>query len=62
MPTADPFWGPLRAFADPRDDIPRDEDHLEMLYLLHIFEYMNGRPWYEVNPVIPTLPKFNAGR
>jgi hypothetical protein len=33
-----------------------------MLYLLHIFEYMNGRPWYEVNPVIPTLPKFHAGR
>lgn len=58
----DRFWEPLRAFAVPRDDIPRDEDHLEMLLLLHIFEYMNGRPWYEVNPVLPTLPKYGAGR
>jgi hypothetical protein len=29
-----------------------------MLFLLHVFEYINGRPWYEVNPVIRTLPRF----
>jgi hypothetical protein len=29
-----------------------------MLFYLHVFEYMNGEPWYEVNPVIRDLPKF----
>ncbi len=49
-------------FAAPCDDIPKDPAHQEMLYLLHIFEYMNGRPWYEVNPVFRTLPTYGAGR
>lgn len=31
-----------------------------MLFLLHIFEYMNGEPWYEVNPVVRTLHKFQV--
>jgi hypothetical protein len=56
----DRFWPKLRKFAEPQEDIPKDEDHQEMLFLLHVFEYMNGQPWYEVNPVIRTLPKFRA--
>lgn len=51
-------WDALRTFATPRDDIPKDEIHQEMLYLLHVYEYMNGEPWYEVNPVVRILPKF----
>jgi hypothetical protein len=56
----DEFWPKLRQFAVPRDDIPKDEMHREMLFLLHIFEYENGQPWYEVNPVLRTLAKFNG--
>ena len=54
----DEAWPLLREFKEPRYDIPKDELHQQMLFLLHIFEYMNDRPWYEVNPVIRTLPKF----
>ncbi|MFH0981097.1 MAG: hypothetical protein V2A79_06130 [Planctomycetota bacterium] len=56
----DAFWPKIRRFATPCEDIPKDEDHQRMLLLLHVFEYMNGRPWYEVNPVLRTLPKFDA--
>lgn len=54
----DRFWPKLRAFDQPQDDIPTDDDHQQMLLLLHIFEYMNDRPWWEVNPVLRTLEKF----
>ena len=56
----DEFWPHLRKFEIPQDDIPTDAMHQEMLLLLHIFEYMNGRPWYEVNPVLRTLHKYRA--
>lgn len=56
----DEFWPKLRKFADPHDDIPKDDDHQQMLLLLHVFEYMNGHPWYEVNPVLRTLAKFRV--
>lgn len=56
----DEFWPHLREFDAPRGDIPKDETHQQMLFLLHVFEYMNGEPWYEVNPVLRTLPKFRA--
>lgn len=54
----DEFWTPLRKFAAPQDYIPKDDPHQQMLFYLHVFEYMNGEPWYEVNPVIRELPKF----
>jgi hypothetical protein len=54
----DEFWPHLRRFDSPQEDIPKDEIHQQMLFLLHVFEYMNGEPWYEVNPVLRTLPKF----
>ena len=54
----DEYWPKLRAFGTPRNDIPKDEAHQKMLLLLHLFEYMNGSPWYEVNPVIRTLARF----
>ncbi len=57
----DRFWDQLRKFATPQDDIPKDDDHQQMLLLLHVFEYMNGAPWYEVNPVIRELERFKAG-
>jgi hypothetical protein len=56
----DQFWERLRNFAGPNEDIPKDESHQEMLFLLHIFEYLNGRPWYEVNPVLRTLERFRS--
>ncbi|MFM9960091.1 MAG: hypothetical protein ACKV2Q_02580 [Planctomycetaceae bacterium] len=54
----DDFWPKLRQFELPQEEIPRDEMHQKMLYFLHVFEYQNGRPWYEVNPVIRTLERF----
>ncbi len=54
----DEFWPLLRKFATPQAYIPKDELHQQMLFYLHVFEYMNGEPWYEVNPVIRDLPKF----
>lgn len=54
----DGFWPLLRRFSRPQTDIPKDPDHQQMLFLLHVFEYMNGEPWYEVNPVLRTLAKF----
>ena len=35
-------------------------DGATMLFLLHIFEYSDGRPWYEVNPVLRTLERFSG--
>jgi hypothetical protein len=54
------YWAKLAAFKEPRGEIPKDEAHQQMLFLLHVFEYMNGYPWYEVNPVIRTLPRFKS--
>ncbi len=58
----DEAWPKLTAFAEPADDIPKDDLHQQMLFLLYVFEYMNGAPWYEVNPVLRTLPKFERSR
>ena len=55
----DDYWPKLRAFGTPQNDIPKDEAHQKMLLLLHVFEYMNRAPWYEVNPVIRTLARFH---
>jgi hypothetical protein len=54
----DAFWPLLRKFKAPQAYICKDEPHQQMLFYLHVFEYMNGEPWYEVNPVIRDLPKF----
>ena len=54
----DDYWSKLRRVDEPQDSISRDTDHQEMLFNLHIFEYMNHRPWYEVNPVIRGKPRF----
>jgi hypothetical protein len=58
----DDYWPRLRVFRTPRSKIPMDETHQKMLHLLHVFEYMNGSPWYEVNPVIRALPRFDSDR
>ena len=55
----DDFWPKLREFESPKSYIPKDELHQQMLFFLHVFEYMNGEPWYEVNPVIRDLHKFH---
>jgi hypothetical protein len=54
----DTFWTELRRFVTPQDELPKDAEHQEMLLLLYLFEYMNGQPWYEVNPVLASLPRF----
>jgi len=56
----DGFWEKLRAFDKPQETLPKDPDHLQMLLLLHLFEYMNDQPWWEVNPVLRTLPRFRG--
>ena len=54
----DEYWEGLRKCDSPQRDIPRDENHLEMLFYLYLHQYQNGEAWYEVNPVIRTLRKF----
>lgn len=54
----DDFWPLLRHFKAPQTYIPKDEKHQQMLFYLHVFEYMNGEPWYEVDPVIRDLHKY----
>lgn len=54
----DEAWEALRKFAQPQRDIPKDDLHQQMLFLLFVFEYMNGEMWYEVNPVLRTLERF----
>lgn len=56
----DDAWPALRPFDTPQRDIPKDELHKQMLFLLYVFEYMNGEMWYEVNPVLRTVPRFNG--
>jgi hypothetical protein len=56
----DHFWPKLHAFDEPQYEIPKDDDHQQMLLLLHVFEYMNDRPWWEVNPVLRTLERFHG--
>lgn len=55
----DDAWLALRKFAEPSEVIPKDDLHQEMLFLLYVFEYMNGDLWYEVNPVFRTLDRFH---
>lgn len=54
----DDAWEVLPGFDTPRRDIPKDDLHQLMLFLLFVFEYMNGEIWYEVNPVLRTLERF----
>ena len=58
----DEAWPKLANLDAPRDDIPKDDLHQQMLFLLYVFEYMNGAPWYEVNPVFRTLHRFARAR
>lgn len=54
----DEFWDSLKKFDEPQESIAKDDAHQQMLFLLHVFEYMNGEPWYEVNPVLRTTSRF----
>jgi hypothetical protein len=54
----DEAWGKLGPFDKPRDEMPKDDLHQQMLYYLWVFEYMNGKPWWEVNPVLRTLDRY----
>lgn len=54
----DEYWEKLKKYGEPQTDIDKDQDHDRMLFYLWILEYMNATPWYEVNPVIRTLHRF----
>lgn len=54
----DAAWNVLPKFDEPQRDIPKDDLHQQMLFLLFVFEYMNGELWYEVNPALRTLERF----
>ncbi|HAS87373.1 MAG TPA: hypothetical protein DCS31_11385 [Candidatus Competibacteraceae bacterium] len=56
----DAAWEPLKAFKEPQRDMLKDEIHQQMLFLLFVFEYMNGTLWYEVNPVFHTIERFRS--
>lgn len=58
----DDAWPGLAPFDQPQRDIPKDDLHQQMLFLLYVFEYMNDVPWYEVNPVLRTLERFQRAR
>jgi hypothetical protein len=51
-------WDALPKFDRPQRDIPKDDLHQQMLFLLFVFEYMNGEMWYEINPILRTLERF----
>jgi hypothetical protein len=53
------LWEKLRKFGNPTTEILKDDEHQQMLFLLYVFEYMNSEQWYEVNPVVRSLPKFS---
>ncbi|HND25927.1 MAG TPA: hypothetical protein PK229_16505 [Rhodocyclaceae bacterium] len=53
----DAAWDALAHFKTPQRDIPKDDLHQQMMFLLFVFEYMNGAPWYELNPVLRTLER-----
>jgi len=55
----DAAWEALRKFDHPQRDIPKDDLHQQMLFLLFVFEYMNGEMWYEVNPVLRTVERYH---
>ncbi len=55
----DEAWEALKTFHTPQRDIPKDDLHQQMLFLLFVFEYMNSEIWYEINPVLRTLERFH---
>lgn len=56
----DAAWEKLPLFDQPQRDIPKDDLHQQMLFLLFVFEYMNSEIWYEVNPVLRTLQRYRG--
>lgn len=54
----DEAWPRLKAFDNAQRDLPKDELHLNALFSAWVFEYMNGQPWYEINPVLRTLDRY----
>lgn len=54
----DAAWEALKSFNQPQPDIPKNDLHQQMLFLLFVFEYINGAMWYEVNPVLRDLERF----
>lgn len=59
------FWPWLRRFrsgplASLPDDLP-DEIRRDLLHQLLVYEYVNGEPRYDVNPVIRDLHNFSHG-
>lgn len=58
---SDEAWTELPRFNQPQLRMPKDKLHQDMLYFLWVFEYMNGTPWYEVNPVLRTTHRFEHG-
>lgn len=56
----DEAWKILPKFGAPQRDLPKDDLHQQMLFLLFVFEYMNSEIWYEVNPVLRTIERFTS--
>lgn len=58
LPNDPHYLEKLKVFDEPQSNFPRDDIHWQMLYLLHLLEYANGQPYYEVNPVFRELPSY----
>lgn len=58
------YWQWLRGFsAGPLDCFPDgipDQIRRELLFYLYVFEYRNGHPFYDINPAVRLLKRFEA--
>lgn len=54
----DAAWPALISFDKPQRHLPTEALHQGALLNAWIFEYMNGEPWYQINPVIRTIGRY----
>jgi len=58
LPNSPDYLARLKRFDTPQRDLPADSVHREMLYYLHLYEYLNDQPFYEVNPIFRERPSY----
>jgi hypothetical protein len=54
------YWPVLSSYTEPSPASNRTGEFMECLYYQYLYEYMNGGSWFEVNPVLKTLPQLCA--
>lgn len=51
-------WAALESFLEPSRERPTDDVHRDMLLYLYLFEYMNGEPWFAINPLLKANSRY----